>query len=285
MKKSITTLLILLFLVNFSFSQIPIEEYRTEVENLKSVNELEAYWNKLYRIDQEVLVNTTDLRIADSISISNMIKTTLMFDIHKSNGYKPNGSSGLLTVLNLSHNYIGQCQIAYWPIIEKCAEIGGAIDSFGGKYPAYQLESVSLTFYNYSLSNQELKYPELLNKLSKIKRDHIVDELLKSYQNQNKLRELNEVAVLNSWYLQSFKNQKDKGEFSFVKMSDNNLYIKKYKRIEKLELIETKEKSKIYRIENEPFGWTYIYGNNGSLSLVDHEKNELIKYTLAKSNN
>ena len=42
MKKNITILLILLFSVGLSFSQIPIEEYRTEVENLKSANELEA---------------------------------------------------------------------------------------------------------------------------------------------------------------------------------------------------------------------------------------------------
>ena len=279
MKKKIATLLTLLISVSFCFSQIPVEEYRVEIENLKSEKHLNEYWNKLYKIDQEILVNTTDLKIADSISVSNMIRTALIFDVHGTKSYNPNG---FLPILNLSHNYIGQSQIAYWQIIEKCAEIGGAIASFGGKYPAYQLESVSLTFYNYSLFNQETKYPNLVRKLSEIKVVDIVDELLKSFEHQNELRKLSEVAVLNSWYLQSFKNRTEEGEFSFVKMSDDYVYLKKYGRIQKLELIKTRNKSKIYRIENEPFGWNYIYGNDGRLTLIDSDKNELIEYTSSK---
>jgi hypothetical protein len=200
-----------------------------------------------------------------------MIRTALIFDIHVIDAYKPNNT---LPILNLSHNNIGQSQIAFWPIIEKCANVGGVINSFGGKYPAYELESVSLTFYDYSLINQELKYPKLLNKLSEI--------LSKSFQYQNKLRELHEIEVLNNWYLQSFKNRKGKGEFSFVKMSDDCVYLKSHGRIQKLELVKIKSKSKVYRIENEPFDWEFVYGNDGSLTLIDDEKNKLIEYTLAK---
>jgi hypothetical protein len=279
MKKNIAILLTILLSVSFGFSQIPIEEYRVEIEQLETDTQVNEYWNDLHKIDQEILVNTSDLKIADSISISNMIKTTLIFDIHGTKGYNSKGNSGFLPILNLSHNYIGQSQIAYWPIIEKCSGIGGAIDSFGGKYPAYQLESVSLTFYNYSLSNQETKYPNLLKKLSKIKTKDIVNELLKSFKYQNELRKLSEVAVLDSWYRQNHKNRIDEGKFSIVKMSDDGIYLKKYGRIQKLELLKTNNKSKVYRIENEPFGWNYIYGNNGSLKLIDSDKNELISYT------
>jgi hypothetical protein len=211
-----------------------------------------------------------------------MIKTTLIFDIHKTRGYNSNGNSGFVPILNLSHNRIGQSQIAYWPIIEKCAEIGGAIESFGGEYPAYQLESVALTFYNYSLFNQKEKYPALVSKLSEIETADIVDELLKSFQRQNDLRKLTEVEVLNNWYLQSFKDRIDEGEFSIVKMSDDNLYLKKYGRIQRLKLLKENKTSTIYRIENEPFDWKYVYGEDGSLSLIDENNKELIKYTLTK---
>lgn len=153
-----------------------------------------------------------------------MIKTALIFDIHGRKGYSSNGYSDFVTILNLSHNRIGQCQIAYWPVIEKCAEIGGAIDSFGGKYPTYQLESVSLTFYNYSLFNQEEKYPKLISKLSEIEAVEIVAELLKSFQHQNELGKPTEIEVLNSYHRQSFKDRADEKDFSIVKMSDNNLY-------------------------------------------------------------
>jgi hypothetical protein len=282
MKKNIAIILTILFSVNFGFSQIPIEEYRAEIEQLETDTQVNEYWKDLHKIDQEILVNTSDLKIADSISISNMIKTAILFDIHETKGYNSGGYSGFLPILNLSHNYIGQSQLAYWSIIEKCAEIGGAIDSFGGKYPAYQLEQVSLTFYYYSLFNQETKYPNLVRKLSKIKTVNIVDELLKSLEYQNELRKLSEVAVLNSWYLQNHKDRIDEGEFSIVKMSDDNVYLKKYGRIQKLELIKTGAKSKTYRIENEPFGWNYVYENDGGLTLIDEKENELINYTLAK---
>lgn len=282
MKKNIATLLAALLTISFSFSQIPIEEYRSEIEKLNTEDQINEYWNKLYKIDQEILMNTTNLKIADSISISNMIKTTLIFDIHGTKGYNPNGFSGFLPIITLSHNQIGKSQVAYWPIIAKCAEIGGAISGFGGKYPAYELESVALTFYNYSLSNQEQEYPRLLSKMGEIKTLNVVNELLNSLKYQNQWRELIEIKVLHHWYLQSLKNQKEKGEFSLVKMSDDNIYLKKHGRIQKLELVKTQEKSKIYRIENEPFGWNYIYGEDGSLSLIDDEQNELIEYTLVK---
>ncbi|OYQ42936.1 hypothetical protein [Flavobacterium aurantiibacter] len=282
MKDNIVILFSVLLTVSFGFSQIPIEEYRREIEQLKTDDIVNEYWNNLYKIDQQILVNTTDLKIADSISISNMIKAALIFDIHGTKGYNSRGISGFLPILNFSHNHIGQSQIAYWPIIEKCAKIGGAIENFGGNYPAYQLECLSLTFYNYSLFNQQEKYPILVDKLSEIETVNIVDELLKSFQYQNELRKLSEVGVLNSWYLQSFKDHTDEGEFSFVKMSDDNLYLKISGRIQKLELIQTYNKSKIYRLETEPFGWSYIYGNDGSLTLIDENANELIKYTLVK---
>jgi|GEM_PF-2055309 len=282
MKKNIVILLTLFLSLSSCHSQILIEKFRAEINKLDTEKQINEYWKQLHKIDQEILVNTSDSRTADSISISNMIKTALIFDIHGTKGYNPNGSSGFLTIINLSHNQISKSQIAYWPIIEKCKEIGGAIESFGGKYPAYQLESVSLTFYNYSLFNQEKKYPTLVSKLSEIETADIVDELLKSFQYQNDLRKLSEVEVLNRWYRQSFKDRIDEGEFSIVKMSDDNLYLKKYGRIQRLDLLKTKSKSKEYRIENEPFGWKYDYSEDGSLSLIDEKDNELIKYTLVK---
>ncbi|WP_298516446.1 hypothetical protein [uncultured Kordia sp.] len=279
MKKNIYHLLILCLTTSFSFSQIPVEKYRAEISQLNTDNELREYWNRIDKIDQEILVNTTDIKTADSISVANMIKTALIFEIHGIDAYKPNNH---IPITNLSHNYIGKSQIAFWPIIELCAKVGGVISSFGGNYPAYELECVSQTFYNYSLINQEPKYSQLLGKLSKIKTDNIVDELLKAYEYQNNLRELSEVKVLHNWSLQSFKNRSDEGVFSFVKMSDDNIYLKRFRRIQKLELVKKNDASIVYRLENEPFGWSYIYRNDGSLTLIDSEKNELIKYTLVK---
>ncbi|MBO6606700.1 hypothetical protein [Psychroserpens sp.] len=278
MKKTHLISFILLLAISRGFSQIPVETYRKEIQELSSKKEINTYWNKLTKIDQEVLVNATDLKTADSISISNMIRTVLVFEIHGMEAYNPNG---VLPILNLAHNYIGKSQLAYWPILVKCAKLGGAIESFGGKYPAYQLESVSLTFYNYSLFNQEPKYPKLIERLQDIKTDNTIDALLNALEHQNKLRALNEVSVLNEWYLQSATDRIDEKTFSFVIMSDNNVYTKSYRRIQKLELVDSNSEAKIYKVENGPFGWKYVYGNDGSLRLIDDADNILIQYTLA----
>ncbi|NQY07201.1 MAG: hypothetical protein HRT68_13685 [Flavobacteriaceae bacterium] len=279
MTKKILLTTILLFAIKTSSAQIPIDEYKTEISNLKTEKELEAYWSKLQKIDQEILVKTDDIRKADSISIDNMIRTALILKIHGEKVYKPNN---IVPILNMTHNYIGNCQNAFWPIIETCAKIGGIIDNFGGKYPAYQIDGVALTFYGYSLYGQESKYPELIKKMSALKKGSVVSNLLEAFKYQTKLHNLTEIEVLNRWQLQPFHNKKEEGVFEFVKMSDDFIYLRKHKHIQKLILTKTKGNSKIFRIENEPFGWSYIYGEDGSLSLIDNEENELINYTLAK---
>ena len=63
MKKNIAILLTILLSTSIGFSQIPIEEYRAEIEQLKTDTQVNEYWNNLYKIDQEILVNTSNLKI------------------------------------------------------------------------------------------------------------------------------------------------------------------------------------------------------------------------------
>ncbi len=118
--------------------------------------------------------------------------------------------------------------------------------------------------------------------MSNLNPKNVIDELLKTFESQNKIYKLNTVETLNEWHLQSFKNLNENGKFSIIRMSDGNLYLNRHERKQRLELIQTNSDSKIYRLENEPFGWNYIYGHDGSLSLVDSEYNELINYKIAK---
>ena len=105
MKKHFIILIIGLLTVSFVYAQIPIEAYRKEIRALKTEKEISKYWGSLYKIDQEVLLNTPNLKRADSISVSNMIKTALIFDIHGTKGYNINGESAFLSIINLSHNH------------------------------------------------------------------------------------------------------------------------------------------------------------------------------------
>ena len=61
-------------------------------------------------------------------------------------------------------------------------------------------------------------------------------------------------------------------------MSDNSIYLKRNNRFQKLVLIKTETDSKIFRIENEPFGWYYKLKPDGNLSLLDSQNTVLIDY-------
>ncbi|MFT5753102.1 MAG: hypothetical protein ACI924_000309 [Flavobacterium sp.] len=265
---------------NLSFSQIEIDKYRTEICNLDSDIKFENYWNQLLEIDQNILVNTKDHKKADSISSSLMVRTALLFEIHGDKVYKPNN---LVPILNLSHNNISESSIVFWTIIEKCKMVGGIIDTFGGVFPTYQLECVSLDFYNYTLNQEEKEemYPDLRKKLNQIKTNDIVTALIESYNYQKQLYTLKEIKSIGKWSLQSFKNEILYVSFEFVKMSDNNIYIKQNNKIQKLIMLKKHKGVKIFKIENEPFGWNYELLKNGILFLKDDKNEVLIQYTKA----
>lgn len=262
----------------FTNAQIPVKDYELEISNLKTENEIASYWKSIEKIDQEILVAIKDIKRADSISTDNMIKTALLFKIHGDKAYKPYNT---VPILNLSHNSVSNNQIVFWSIIEKCEKVGGVIKNFGGKYPSYQLESVSMCFYHYSLYKQDSIYSKLANKINQLSSKNTVKNLLKSYNDTKKTYKLKEIKVLNKWYLQPFKEMKEEGVFEFVLMSDKNLYLRKKERIQKLLLTSEKKNSKTYRIENEPFGWHYKLLNDGSLYLLDENSKVLIEYSRA----
>jgi hypothetical protein len=271
--------LFLLFFVEICFSQMPIESYKQEIYNLKTDIELNNYWNKLLEIDQNILLESKNFREFDSISTSLMVRTALIFEIHGDKAYKPNI---YLPILNLSHNNIGESSLVFWSIIEKCAKTGGVIDNFGGKFPAYEIESISLNFYNYSLFNQESKYSELREKLNLLKSESISNELIKTYESQKKTYKLKEEKRIGKWHLQTTKDEFEDVCFEFIRMSDDNIYIKQINKIQKLILLKKNNKYKVFKIENEPFGWTYELFKNGNLFLKNDKHEVLIEYTIKK---
>lgn len=279
--KRITILSIFLILIQDCFTQIPIEQYKTEIYNLKTVNEIELYWNKLYEIDQKKLIQEQDFFKSDSLSLDLMIRTVLLFQIHDTIGY--NRFQNVLPVLNLIHSNLSSSLLIYWPIIEKCSALGGAINKLGGNFPAYELEGVSICFYNYSLLNQEMKYPRLMNKLSGKDADSIVSHLSSFIQKQKAIYRLYERKVIGCWFNQPFTNLKEESYFEIIEMSDGNQYIKNNNRLQKLNETILKSGNSMYRIEDEPFGWAYSLDSTGHLELLDETGEILIRYSKATS--
>ena len=156
--KKIFYLSLLLF-INICFSQVPIESYRNEISNLKTIDEVGVYWDKLLDIDQNVLINEKDLIKGDSISTSLMIRTILMFEYQNENSFK---LYKITPVMNMAHCSNSNSVKLFWPIIEKYKDV---IDQIMKNYPAYPLESISLRYYGYSLLYQDKIYDNLISKL------------------------------------------------------------------------------------------------------------------------
>jgi hypothetical protein len=271
-------LLLLITLPHSSHAQLPVKQIDNEIRLLKTADEKEAYWEKLLHLDQEVLLNTEDRERNDSIALENMYRTALMFEIHGVEAYAMNNT---VPILNLAHNQIAEAQIAFWPIILQCATKGGIIQSFGGTYPAYQLESISLPFYNYSLVNKEALYPSLLNKVRVDNSTSVSKSIIRIFEKQKKLQKLQRKKSLGKWKNQPLKDIEEDVFFEIVQMSDGKIYISNNGRIQALERIKTTSELTFYRIAGEPFGWYYALGTDGTLSLLNDNNEILIRYNKA----
>lgn len=259
-------------------AQIPIEKFRKEISQLKSESEKDAYWQKLHKTDQDTLLRlpTDNITNYDSLSTSLMIKTVLMFNIHGIKVYKKNNT---VPILNFTHNYIGEANLIFWPIIAKCLSVGGYINTFATGFPAYQLEAISNNFYKYSLVGKKEKYAELVQKLDTAQNDSIIPKLEAAYQRQKQLRTLGVIDILGNWYEQPFKNLKEEYCFQIVRLSDQHIYIKHGGYLQKLILLGIDDGLKKYKIENEPFDWCYQLDNENRLKLLDQNNSILIEYS------
>lgn len=273
MKK--TFRLFFLLFVEICFSQIPVESFRNEISNLKSIDEVSIYWDKLLDIDQNILLNEKDLIKKDSISTSLMIRTVLMFEYHNESTFR---LYKIAPVMNMAHCSNSNSAKIFWPIIEKYKDV---INQIMKNYPAYPLESISLRYYGYSLLNQDKIYENLISKLqSTSSNEDLILKLITSHNNFKTTHSLKLRKSIYKWQYQPFKDVKEEGFFEFVKMSNGKCYRRtNYGILQKINLIYKKDGFKYYQIEGEPFGWIYKLGKNGSLSLLDNDE-ILIEYTI-----
>ncbi|MGB6268182.1 MAG: hypothetical protein WBF67_04155, partial [Olleya sp.] len=273
MKYILLVFLILLFGCNTTPTLL--DTYKNEISALKTEAEIDAYWKHLLDLDQNALLKgkyTT--KEHDSLSITHMIQTALMFEIHGDKSYKLNNT---VIEMHFAHNYFGPSNIAFWPIINKYVELRG--DRKLLQYPAYQLEGTTLTFYDYSIYSQKDKQDSLMKNLDVLESDQVSKDLFEALNYQISLRELNYASSIGKWQRQPFKTIKEDGFFELVKMSNNSIYYRKNERLQKLELIKTVENTKFYRVEKEPFGWSFKLKEDGNLSLIDDNETVLISYS------
>lgn len=260
-------------------AQIPVEDYTREISNLKTDNEFHAYWKKIDSIDQLVLLKTKNDKIRDSISIDNMIKTALVYKIHGESVFKSNVSSH---IFNLSHNYFGDSNLAFWEVIQ--ASKIYEKDNIKHFYPSYLLECISLNFYGYSFLRQENKYERALRKLNELPNTNIIKELLKAFEKQKRIKSLKQLNIIGTWKYKpsNLWEDNENNVFQIVKLEDDKLYFKKFSQRHGLVLIDEDKSKKILSVENEPFDWKFILYDNGNLELVDETNEILIAYDIAK---
>ncbi len=271
-------LLVIIGLSHSIHAQIPVETYRAEIAQLEDEKEIAAYRDELHRIDQEVLVRLRDPLVVDSLSIDNMIKTALVFEQHQFKGY--NIYNDVTPILNLSHNYTMECKVAFWPVIEMlAANSDGRIMDFGGTYPAYPLECVFGTIYDYSVFREKEHYPRYLRKMGLLSDQNTVEKLTAAYDEVKRVSALEEVEELGSWYSQSIPESIDKNKMNrLVRLSDGELYFNRYNRYYKLSS-ETDGEEYLFKPAVNPMKWYYTLDKNKNLTLFNEAGEVKMKYT------
>lgn len=270
-------LTIILFVVSCkSKAQLPVEIYNQEISKIKTAKDVESYWKTLNHDDQNVLMQTQDMAKYDSISISYMLRTALFYERFSDSIFN---HQTVVPTLNLIHNLDAKANVAFWPIIKARLKKGGTILEAGGGYPAYQLEGISYSYYDYSLYGQTEVQQQLAKKLNTLPFKKVSTELQSIYQETKNLQTLKPKTTIGKWYRQAFKNNidEDLGYFEIIEMNDNNLYLKRKHRLLKVITSNKTENTSIFKIENEPFGWYYKL-QNGNLSLINNAGQVLISY-------
>lgn len=279
MKHSVLIILFVTFIIGCSKPELTLlDHYTTEILALKTEAEIDAYWDNLQYLDQNALkTGRYSVIEQDSISITHMMRTALMFEIHGVKAYKLNN---IVPEMHFTHNNFGPSSLVFWPIIKACVKVRGNTKIFD--YPAYQLEGITNNFYDYSIYGQKEKYNSLISKLEKIESDKVSHDLMDVLNYQKSLLDLKELKYIGKWFRQQIKGLNESDYFEFVKMSNGETYCKEGGRLQKLELIKSEKNSISYRIEKEPFGWSYKLKNNGDLSLIDDKETVLINYSKHK---
>lgn len=278
MKKELTLTALLLVLFQTTFAQIPVEQYRQEINNLKDKNAIKAYWQRLMDVDQKAVNDKVDLAIGDSIFVDNMIQITLLTNILAEKSAVQN-ITNVLPAITLIHNQSSQSNLAFWPVLQKIHKNYMPLFS----YPSYLLEGEMLEFYNYSMFGKDEQYAAVIAKLDAVTNQDkdVIANLLEAYEHSKVLRKLTTQKVWHTWYVDEGLGTINKEEtFSFREMSDGHLYISNRSNLQRLYKISSQKDVTLYRIANEPLGWTYRYTKKGGLSLLDEEEKVLLTYTL-----
>lgn len=258
---------------------IPIDEYKSEIEDLKTKKDVIDYWKTLIDFDQNIVLNAKTIKEYDSLSLVTLMKSALLYEIKGDsifNSYN-NPNNEILFI----HNHIPQSNLDFWPILMKQKEISGKLLM----YPAYQLEGISSSFYNYSVFGQDSIYDNLISKLNSKSYGKVSDALINTYLEQKRINRLTVAKHIGKWKELRYKGQTDTrglGNFELIKMSDNNYYFRiKNERLKLLEVIDKNEKTFTFKTKNEPFNWYYKLSSNGDLSLNNENDTILLKYTKA----
>ncbi|WP_411768670.1 hypothetical protein [Winogradskyella sp. A3E31] len=254
----------------------PIEEFISEVPELKNNEDYFQYWNQLRSYDQNVVMNAKNEIEYDSLCFIGMLKSALYFEKYDTSIFKSNPSA---PALNLTHNQIAQYNLDFWPLIIAQQKATGKMHNF----PGYQLESIIGNFYNYSVFNQDSIYPELLEKLKSYEESNISQSLLKSYKKQQLLNTLDLKSVIGRWVTQHFKDVPNERVeyFQFSIMSDDNIYLQREHRLQQLKLVKENDNHKIFEILDSPLGWVYKLSTDGNLTLINEHNQTLIDYKKA----
>jgi hypothetical protein len=241
-----------------------IEEYKAEIDNLKTDSAKQAYWKNLRFLDQQVLIrNYSDSTQAlrDSVAIDNMIRSTIMLETH---GNSMGLNERSVPLLIFIHNYISKANKNYWANILLLDSLK-LIDDIGGGFPAYPLEGLS-DLYMISFFQPDSLYPYILGKYKQHLEKPSAEKLSEIYYEHKQLIKQKNTDIIGTWVEKPFFDMELESSITIVKKEDGNYYYESGTHDFKYPSKLNKKQNKFY-FEDDVLGWYLQIEDNGYLTL------------------
>lgn len=264
-------------------AQFPIEEYRTEVKALSSKSQVQKYWKQIRELDQAVMV-AEDLGNHDSIIQVNLIKATLMIEVHGLEFLDLNVMAPVTVYIH--NNDIGSV-LNYW----RYAALGDSVLSAkrkekglrGGTSPSYVAEGACLLLYDYSVMMNEDSLTQVVYKSLNVKAPiPSAEKLVDCYVKNQSLQKLSFVKTIGSWNRMDGKEKN--GIFRIWTDKDGNCY---WKADDMPTIIKPLSHSLlngevVYKFNDDFLGWYYKENKSGDLELVNEQGKVFMTYPAIK---
>ncbi len=280
------TIVLLSLLSVEGYCQLPVQSWANEIGQLKTEQEINAYWSSIKTEDQQA-INNFDSLIYDSVMQANLIKVSLMLEKHGFDSLSINNSTPISVFV---HNNNPVSLLHCWKVVMAA---DSAVNNLRKRFnhepmrpPSYPFDGLCTASYDYSIMyNEDSLIQVMAEALATSEARPDAKRLVNDYTEMGERRKLKTIATVGTWHRVPLKGMVMDDLFSIVKKSDNKYYyqykVSGLQYLKKLTRKKTQHGWEFYQEANF-LDWHYSLDHQGNLTLENNRGNLILTYPTAK---